>query len=485
MNLKYVVTETKGPDSFDPNDADKTQNLSVMRMLYATPLEIDKNNLLASYVLKSFSYDEAKQKISFEVRGDLKYSDGSGLTPEDVALSIARTAYFRPDFPVVKHIKGVKEWALAKRGISTWPSGMNLAGQTITIDLDQKLANPLFRFCLELFSIIPKACLNMETANLTCEIAPSSGYFVIKSKSVNEIVFEKRKQLIKPVGEINFETITFKFKTISDACREEIAQNQIIAASEIDYLAAGCESLIKPEQVHWMPSARFLVLRFNPEVQLFKSKEARHYFSEVIRAVLKEKNGDLIVEKSLFPKLLPGYLDSEQLRFESKDLSSLFKAVKIKLPQIKSFGSLIFDSIIEAAQRLGMNVELVPEPPMGKVIDSFLSGEYPVIAGSSGFWAQDPIGDVAMWFTKNLHKPMKFIWSDASVYKQIADLENEVYPQNIKIKMENFNRYLFEESLISPVMHFRRCFISNLGVSDITLPQAITSPAPWQIMLNN
>jgi hypothetical protein len=483
MNLKYVVTETRGPDSFDPNDADKTQNLSVMRMLYATPLEIDKENLLGSFILKSFHYEENLQQIRFEVRNDVNYSDGSKITVGDVALAIARTAYFRPDFPVVKNIIGVKKWSDAKKGLKTLPQGMKIKGNLLTIDLDRKLSNPLFRFCLELFSVIPKSCIDLETAAMTCEIAPSSGYFAIKSKNSDEIIFQKRKGIQKPVGEINFESVTFQFKSIQDACRFQIEPNQVIAASEIDYVAAGCTESIKPAQVHWMPSARFLVLRFNPETDLFKSKEARHYFAEVVREILRKKNSSLIVERSLFPKLLPGYLDSKGFDFPYKDMSRHFKGVKIRLPQIKSFGALIFDSIIEAAQNLEMKVEIEPEPPMAQMVDSFLTGNFPVIAGSSGFWAQDPIGDVSMWFTKNLHKPMRFIWTDTQVYKQISSLENELDPNLIKLKMEMFNRHIFDQSLIAPVLHFRRCFISNSDVKGLILPQAITSPAPWQLVV--
>jgi ABC-type transport system substrate-binding protein len=484
MNLTYVVTETRGPDSFDPNDADKTQNLSVMRMLYATPLEIDRNNLLSSYVLKSFKFDENLKQIRFEIRKGLKYSDGSDLTIEDVALSIARTAYFRPEFPVIKYILGVKEWAASKMGLVSLPRGMKVTGEVLTIELDRKLANPLFRFCLELFSIVPKTCLDLATGKMTCELPPSSGYFTISSKTPEEIQFKRRTELLGTVGDLTYENITFQFKSLQQACSEKIESHKVIAASEIDYVASNCAQTVRETQIHWMPSARFLILRFNPEVALFQKLESRHFFAEIVRRILYEKNKGLIVERSLFPKLLPGYLEPNKLKSGTENLTAQFEGIKIKLPKMKSFGAFIFDAIIEAALLLKMNVEIVPEPPMGEVVDSFLSGEFPVIAGSSGFWAQDPIGDVSMWFTKNLHKPMKFVWSDDKIYQQIDSLESELDPAQISLKMEAFNRHVFEQGLIAPVLHFRRCFISSQRDSELQIPQAITSPAPWHLVVH-
>lgn len=483
LNLKYVVTETKGPDSFDPKDADKTQNLSAMRMLYATPLEIDKNNLLQSYVLKSFRYDEQKSLIIFEIKEGLKYSDGGNILIRDVALAIARTAYFHPDFPVVKNIKGVKTWVDSKKGLTTFPSGMKVRGNTLTIEFDRKMANPLFRFCLELFSIIPESCLNLNTAAMTCRTAPSSGYFMMEAQNEKEITFQKRKDIEPPFDEIPFEKIIFQFKTLSEACSNLIEPNQVISGSEIDFVAAGCSKSIQKNQVHWMPSARFLVLRFNPHENIFNLKENRQFFAEKVREILRAKNSELIVERGLFPKLLPGYLDSESLQRTDIDRSKAFKGIRIQLPDIKSFGALIFESIIEAAKNLQMKVVVISEPPMNQVIDSFLNGTFPVIAGSSGFWAQDPIGDVSMWFTKNLHKPMKFIWEDDEVYRQIHALEIETEPNLIKMKMEALNKYVSDQAVIAPVLHFRRLFISSREVTGLNLPQAITSPAPWQLIV--
>ena len=145
---EYVVTETGLPTSYDPLDADSTQNLSVMRMLYATPLEISLENELTSSILEDFRYVSDSQEIVWKVKEGLKYSDGKQLTADDVAFSVSRMAFTRPKFPVLENIVGLSEWINEQTPLKSYPKGIVVRGQTITIKLNKNLKHPLFRFCL-------------------------------------------------------------------------------------------------------------------------------------------------------------------------------------------------------------------------------------------------------------------------------------------------------------------------------------------------
>ena len=102
---RLIITETTKYSSLDPLDGDKTPNLPVARMIYLTPVQITKDNDLASFVLESFSYDEKTKTINWKVKAGLKYSDGSEITSEDVAFSVARMAHKRPKFPVIEQFR--------------------------------------------------------------------------------------------------------------------------------------------------------------------------------------------------------------------------------------------------------------------------------------------------------------------------------------------------------------------------------------------
>lgn len=483
MELNYIVTETKGPDSFDPVNADSTQNITVMRMLFATPLEVDRSNKLSSKILKSFEYKRETHEILFEVRDDQRYSDGTELTSEDVALAIARMAYYRPQFPVIKEIDGLKEWIDSKKGLLTFPSGIKVVGRKVIVRFSRDISNPLFRFCLELFSVVPAKCINKETTKMVCDLPPSSGYFELSSYSSEAFIFKRRAEQ-NTVDPLVFETIRFNFKKLSEVCKEKLASNEIISGVELDYLSTNCGNYLLSQQVHWLPSARFGVVRFNPNKGPFKVKEGRQLFSETVRMILNSKNKNLIVERGLFSRLIPGYIENENFSFVFEQSTyDIFKGANIILPKIENSGlKIVFDAIVEAAQKLQMDVHLIEEPTYESLVTDFLNGKVPVIAGASGFWAQDPIGDVSMWFTPNLHKTMSFLWSDKKIYEQIASLELEVDPFEIQKKMNEFNKYIVDQSVVAPVVHFRRLYITSKPITKLNLPQAVTSPAPWHLV---
>lgn len=480
--LTYIITETRGIDSFDPISADSTQNLPVMRMLYATPLESGDGNSLESSILSEFRYNSETRTIHFRVKPGLSFADGQKLTAEDVALAITRMAYFRPTFPVIKNIVGVAEWSERKQGIVSPPAGIVIQDDSIVIHLDRPHVNPLFRFCLELFSIIPKSCVDLTSGKLSCRQPAFSGYFRLADASLNETSFAIRSEDGAPKLKQKISKVTFRYQTLEEACSRKLKIDEVIAGSETEFLVSNCRNLVADKQIHWLPSARFLVLRFNPHHSLFLRREARQYFAERVRQVLRQDANSVDVQRGLFSRLLPGYLSSAEFPEPDERFASSFKDKEIVLPvggpNIVSAAS---SAVIEVAHQLGMRVETVEPSNQAESVAKFINGEFAVTVGGSGFWAQDPVGDLTMWFTKNLHKTMTFAWEDDGIYSRLYELENELDPKQIKTKMESFNQYLYDQSIIAPIVHFRRLFISSSLAGDLLIPQAITSPAPWQL----
>ena len=150
---RYVVTETGKPTSLDPLDGDQTQNLSVVRMIYTTPLEINRENKLSSLVLESFAYDAKTMTITWIAKKGLKFNDGSDLDVEDIAFAVSRMAFTRPQFPVIENIVGLDKWLKEPHPLKSLPSGIQIEGNIIKIKLTKAHEHPLFRFCLEIFSI--------------------------------------------------------------------------------------------------------------------------------------------------------------------------------------------------------------------------------------------------------------------------------------------------------------------------------------------
>ncbi|MES2802751.1 MAG: hypothetical protein V4654_09690 [Bdellovibrionota bacterium] len=482
LQFNYIITETAGPDSFDPLNADKTQNLTVMRMLYFTPFEVDKNNLIKSSVFEKYSYDSETSTLVLEKKNDIYFDDGSVIQLQDILLSILRMGYFKPDFPMIKDIIGIKEWSTAQNGLSSFPAGIEIYGSKIIIKFRKKMLNPMFRLCLELFSIIPSKCIDLTSGKFICGMAPASGYFRIATKSTEEIIFEKRDLVIAGAEEINAKSITFQFKKLSDLCKSNIARNDIVAVSELDYINLNCA--LENAQLHWMAASRFGVLRFNTKNELFNLSKYRNYFAELVRQQIDSMNMGLHSQRSLLSPLLPGYLEQNEFSVGLEDYKSFFKGKKISLITDKApVMPFIYKAILGAAKSLEMDIEIVSKSKNEEIVNGFLDNKISVIAGASGFWAQDPVGDISMWFTKNLHKTMTFAWEDKELYSLLEKIENESVDSALNVQIKTLNKHIFNSSIIAPLVHFRRLYITNKSTQSLNLPQAITSPAPWQISL--
>lgn len=351
----------------------------------------------------------------------------------------------------------------------------------ITIKLTKSHVNPLFRFCLELFSIIPERCIDPMTGEMTCTIPPASGYFKIDQKSKSEIVFFKR-ELPRSAQKVDYNKITFKYLSLDEACTSLNNRQTVVVSSEINFAISECKKTIDPKQLHWTPSSYFGFITYNPTFEPFNTQEKRNYFSSKVRNTLKESNPDFAVESSMFTTILPGYLSPDELGKEKNDYSKYFEGKTFKIYQFSnSKMKPLFDAITKTARFLKMDVQITPDPPVQNFIDDFLSGEYNLIFANSGFWAQDPIGDISMLFSKNLHKLLSFNWSDDNLYKRLENLENELQPKKIEQMMKDINKYINEKSLISPIIHFKKLYLTSTDIKSLNIPQAITVPAPWQL----
>lgn len=482
MNLNYIITETNVPDSFDPLLADKSNNITMMRMLYHTPIQINSSNELISNVLDRFEYNPRDFTINLFTKKNMgTFSDGAAINNTDVLMAILRVAYSMPNFPVIKDIIGVHEWSESKQGLTASPSGITLHDDRIQIKLIRHNPNALFRFSLELFSIIPSKCIDLKSGKLICSQPPYSGYYELGSKNSKEFKFKRREIQNNFAEKVQYQTISFQYKNFSEICKEKMNAYTIISANDVGFYSSGCSDHFKPEQIHWLQASRFGAVLFNPNVKPFNTKVARKFYANKIRDYLKKHAPNLIVSKSLFSRLLPGYLKDSNFPLEKNDISIEKNTNTFIADSGSSIGQLISEAIEQTSQELNIEHSKLIDAT-SNLTENFLNNKLGYNLSSSGFWPQDPIGDISMFFTKNLHLPLKFIWQDKKMYELIKLVEDETDPIKTKIAMENLNLHLYEESLIAPVVHFRRLYITHENIKSLNLPLAVTSPAPWHLI---
>lgn len=483
---QYYVTETGQPSSLDPLDADQTQNLPVARMIYATPLEIDASDSIQSLVLEKFAYDKAKKTITWTVKRGLKFSNGQELTPDDVAFAVARMAAKRPKFPVVELIEGVAEWAAQPNALKSYPAGLTVNGQTVTIKLSSDHPHPLFRFCLELFSIIPKSCVNPENSAITCDKIPESGRYSIVKRDADGITFEKRLSTADGPNDIRFEYIpSSQFAQNLD----KIAPDAVVAGNEVLFSAADLSKFAKNASFYYLPASRFAALQINPATFGFGDKLCRQVFAREFRRQYNELAKDFLPgESSIFTKILPGYLPTKDIearefsRIKTPEADACLKKLKAKE---LSWGYVTGDRetlFVKTMEKVIASSDLKSRVTVfgskKDMMEAFVESKIGVVNSGSGFWANDPAGDLQMLFTPNLHKPLNYITKDENLQKLIQDLTKN---RGENSKFYAVNQYLHDEALINTYTHLRRFYFSKNGKKLQQIPQGAAAPHPWQV----
>lgn len=494
QSWNYVITETSRYSSLDPLDADATQNLPVARMLYLTPFEMSQNDTLKSGLLEHFEFSTEKNEATWIVRKGLTFDNGTPITAEDVAFSVTRMAFARPLFPVIREIIGIQEWKQSNNALSDLPKGISINGQKISIRFSKPVDHPLFRFSLELFSVIPKSCVDLKTNKLICDKPPASGYFRIKNESQDEIVFESRNKFHDSVLSPNQKIIRFQYKEPASVFEKEKMwpERTVIAANESSFSDEELTQLPNLFQIRPLPKNRFAGLLLNPNVKAFSTPECRNSFLHRFREKLIELGTPKKdVESSLTMAILPGYLSWEELQERSgavtkNHLENCAKELSKNPVEFSVWEGQRFlraeNAVLAALASFGQRVNSPSvQPSRAIVIEKFLKGESPFLLVGSGFWPQDPFGDLQMLFTPNLHKQLQFISPDEELQALIEQLRTPLPPKQKRMLAEKLNLLIFSKGLLGVYRHTKRFYLSPKTSEYKVVPLALTSPSPWQV----
>jgi hypothetical protein len=487
---ELIFFDMDQPSSYDPLDGDVTVNLFVMRTLYATPLEITPNNVLTSAVLDSFKYDSSKNQITWIVKKGLKFSDNTDLTTKDVLLSVLRMAHKRPKYPVIKDITGIQDWAKDSSALTKIPPGITVADNTITITFIKYIENPLFRFALEIFSIIPRRCIDVSTSKLTCKIPPQSGFYNLESSNANEIKFSLRTDPRPFHGTSAPTKLTFKYYHPSDLQDDTFAlpKNALMFGNEFRLKSENLMKLTEKFKFKYLPSSLFRFFLINPHIPPFDKSECRLLFADTIRSVAQKIMGNnFVISGSLFPSILPGFLSDESLSTIDKTIvknkcleylqNTEFPWVKVK----KSRNSFEDELLHQAFDTLGLTKVQISETENSKSRDQlFLENKTAFLSAGSGFWAQEPLGDLQMFFSPGMHPLLRDTIANPNIHKQLSQLDHTT-EVTLKEDFRKLNELIYTESTLAVFMHTRRFYAANSLDEIRDLPQAVVAPAAWQV----
>src|ERR671920_1698945 len=79
------------PDVVDPQKSSTTPEIDILQLVYEGLTRLDTNQETVPAAAESWEYNEDATQITFKLRPDLKYSDGSPLTAENFRYAVERT----------------------------------------------------------------------------------------------------------------------------------------------------------------------------------------------------------------------------------------------------------------------------------------------------------------------------------------------------------------------------------------------------------
>ena len=79
------------PDVVDPQKSSFTNEIDILQLVYEGLTRLDTNQETVPAAAESWEYNDDATQITFHLRPDLKYSDGSPLTAENFRYAVERT----------------------------------------------------------------------------------------------------------------------------------------------------------------------------------------------------------------------------------------------------------------------------------------------------------------------------------------------------------------------------------------------------------
>ncbi|NJL25055.1 MAG: hypothetical protein HC902_07690 [Calothrix sp. SM1_5_4] len=103
-----------------------------------------------------------------------------------------------------------------------------------------------------------------------------------------------------------------------------------------------------------------------------------------------------------------------------------------------------------------------------------------ILSGSTGFWPLDPLGDLQMLFTQNMHKHLAAVASNSQLQSAIRAARGA--HDGIQ-NMHAINQILFDEAIYNIYTH-HQYFYAAAKLQERVLRQSpigVTVPYPWQV----
>jgi len=316
---------------------------------------------------------------------------------------------------------------------------------------------------------------------------PTSGFFKLGNIGANEIEFI-RSEIETAYGKKIPKRIVFEYLPASQVVLRSNTLNECSVIVGNDHYTSP-NDLVEVEKKNSVikgADTSFSFILLNPDLEPFKTKEKRFAFAEEYRKAYAETfPGSSDIDGSIFTRILPGYLSYNHLKEHSKTKRVKFSSQdfnRITRATISGSPSVNFELVMDRfSKNLRAENNILNLKSRQEAADQIAAGKLSIFDGYTGFWAFDPIGDLQMLFTPNMHMLLKGVWSNKSFTQELKELE--AVRDNEKGEcLEKINQFLFEDAVFNVIHQIKSYFIysklANKGVMAISMSEI----APWMLV---
>ncbi|MFZ4402727.1 MAG: ABC transporter substrate-binding protein [Pseudobdellovibrionaceae bacterium] len=103
------VSLNKLPETLDPTSLRFMEHFLIVQLFAQTLVCVDESGSIISYLAKKWSYEEKTTSFNFNINGEVRFSDGSRMTCEDIAWSLSRHFWESSNSVVANYLGELKK----------------------------------------------------------------------------------------------------------------------------------------------------------------------------------------------------------------------------------------------------------------------------------------------------------------------------------------------------------------------------------------
>lgn len=442
--LINVITPSL-PFSADPLKYDYFIHHIAFTSVYSTLVTLTQGKEIKGVLAKKWSHDSDFKVWEFELRENLKFSNGDTIKPIDILNSFKRIAFLKrkqnSHSGLLEFIEGFDDF----QDFNKNEIGISIEGNKLILKFSKSMKDVLSKISFGIYSVVHSSSYNQNSLEwINNKQVISSGAYEVLTWNEREYNIKLRESF-NPL-EIQNRIAEIRFKSIDDL-------KKLDDLTPTDIVVADSSTLMVNEDFKFISTSVATKIGYlycygwNKKNNPLNNVKLRKWLRELIYQSLENQNFKYTT--SFFPEIMEGIKKIEREKKLTKPEFSNFSILThdfftMKLPENKSKKSVaeIFE---ESFKYMATNskIGLIKE----KIVDGMDFNHFDLIVKGTGIDVLDPIEDIRFMFLSK--QGIKLPDSNGDIVKE---LKNEVP------NVQKINQSLWDQAIIWPLRHYSTGF---------------------------